>query len=387
MRLRLGLLWLAGIDLRLTLLAVPPLLPAIHRDLHLSEAGVAALSNLPVLTLAGSSIFGSLLVARLGTQRALVTALWIVALSSGLRGVGPSLAVLFAATFVMGLGIALLQPVFPALSRDWFPTRVALATAVWSNGLLAGEGIAATLTPLLVLPLAGGSWGASFAVWGATVALVALAVMAFGGRGGGEAAPVSALWFPNFRERRLWEVGLLQAAASLTYFGANTFIPDYLHANHQASFVAPALIALNLGQLPASIAFGFIPLRAIGHWITCTVMALLLAAALAIFLIFGGWLGVAAAAFIGFWGAYTLILSFALPPLIAPHGEVARMSAGAFTIGYSIAFVTSLLSGAIWDLTHLSATAFIPVLLAVVLLIVLGPRLGAAAQLAEAEQR
>jgi len=73
--------------------------------------------------------------------------------------------------------------------------------------------------------------------------------------------------------------------------------------------------------------------------------------------------------------------------LIAPPGEVARMSAGAFTIGYSIAFAMSLLSGAIWDLTHLSATAFIPVLLAVALLIVLGPRLGAAAHLAEAAQR
>src|ERR1700682_4798437 len=111
MKARLFLLWLAGIDLRLPLLAVPPVLPAIHRDLHLNEAGVAALSNLPVLTLAGSSIFGSLLVARLGTRRALIVALWIVAISSSLRGLGPSLLRLFATTFVMGLGIALLQPV------------------------------------------------------------------------------------------------------------------------------------------------------------------------------------------------------------------------------------------------------------------------------------
>ena len=31
---RLGMLWLLGIDLRLTILAVPPVLPLIHRDLH-----------------------------------------------------------------------------------------------------------------------------------------------------------------------------------------------------------------------------------------------------------------------------------------------------------------------------------------------------------------
>jgi CP family cyanate transporter-like MFS transporter len=387
MKVRLSLLWLAGIDLRLTLLAVPPVLPAIHRDLHLTETGVAALSNLPVLTLAGSSVFGALLVSRLGTRRALIAALWIVALASGLRGIGPSVPLLFATTLVMGLGVALLQPVFPALSREWFPTRVALATAIWSNGLLAGEGIGAALTPLVVLPLVGGSWEGSFAVWGASVALVALAVTAFGGRGEDRTAMAPMRWLPNFRDERLWEIGILQAAASLTYFGANTFIPDYLHVNHQAQFVAPALIALNLGQLPASLAFGLVPLRIIGHWVTCTVMALLLAAAVGIFLFFGGWLGVAAAAFIGFWGAYTLILSFALPPLIAPAGDVARMSAGAFTIGYSVAFAMTLLAGALWDYTHLSATAFLPIGLAVVILIVLGPRLGAAAHLAEAAQR
>jgi len=387
MKLRLSLLWSAGIDLRLTLLALPPVLPAIHRDLHLNEAGVAALSNLPVLTLAGSSIFGSLLVARLGTRRAMIVALWTIALSSSLRGIGPSIVVLFAMTFLMGLGIALLQPVFPTLSREWFSNRVTLATAVWSNGLLAGEALGASLTLPLVLPLVGGSWEKSFGVWGISVALVAVVVMLFSGRGDGHADRATANWFPNFRDERLWEVGILQAAASLTYFGANTFIPDYLHANHQAQFVGPALAALNLGQLPASFAFGLIPIRILSHWITCTVMALLLAAALAIFLVYGGWLGVAAAVFIGFWGAYTLILSFALPPLVAAAGDVASMSAGAFTIGYSVAFLMSLLSGAIWDLSHVSATAFIPVVAAVIILIVLGPRLGAAAHVAEKAPR
>ena len=32
---RLLLLWLGGVDLRLTMLAVPPLIPLIHRELHL----------------------------------------------------------------------------------------------------------------------------------------------------------------------------------------------------------------------------------------------------------------------------------------------------------------------------------------------------------------
>ena len=41
-----ALLWLIGIDLRLPLLAVPPLLPAIHRDLHLNHLGLMRLRGL-----------------------------------------------------------------------------------------------------------------------------------------------------------------------------------------------------------------------------------------------------------------------------------------------------------------------------------------------------
>jgi CP family cyanate transporter-like MFS transporter len=134
--LRVVLLWLAGVDLRLTLLAVPPVIPLIHRDLHLNESGIAALSNLPVLVLACSSMFGALLTSRLGARRAMVVGLWVIAVSSALRGVGPSIAVLFGATLVMGLGIALIQPAFPTLARSWFAERSALGTGIWANGLL-----------------------------------------------------------------------------------------------------------------------------------------------------------------------------------------------------------------------------------------------------------
>src|SRR5438128_12116976 len=37
------MLWLGGIDLRLTMLAVPPLIPLIHRELHLDEKAVGVL--------------------------------------------------------------------------------------------------------------------------------------------------------------------------------------------------------------------------------------------------------------------------------------------------------------------------------------------------------
>ena len=104
-RLRLLLLWLAGIDLRLTILAVPPLLPLIHRDLELDEKSVAVLSGLPLLLFGVMAVPGSLLIARIGARRALIAGLLTVAIASGLRGAGASAAVLFPMTFAMGAGV------------------------------------------------------------------------------------------------------------------------------------------------------------------------------------------------------------------------------------------------------------------------------------------
>jgi len=60
----------------------------------------------------------------------------------------------------------------------------------------------------------------------------------------------------------------------------------------------------------------------------------------------------------------------------APQHEVAPVAAGSFTLGYTIAFVMTLISGAAWDATHLPAAAFLPLLAAAGIVAVLGPRLG-----------
>ncbi|MEA2721388.1 MAG: transporter, family, cyanate transporter, partial [Candidatus Eremiobacteraeota bacterium] len=163
------------------------------------------------------------------------------------------------------------------------------------------------------------------------------------------------------------------------YFGANTFLPDFLHARGQADLVGPCLAALNIGQLPASFAVGLIPMRIVGKRVTSLLVAALIVAALVGVLAFGGAVTVAAAALLGLTGAYVLTLSFALPAIFAPPHEIARLAGGTFTLGYTFSFVTTLLSGAAWDATHAAAAAFLPMVAAAVIVAVLGPRLGALA--------
>ena len=62
-----GLLWLAGVGLRLTILAVPPVIALIQNDLQLSGTEVGILSGLPVDSVrASAALPGSLLIARFG---------------------------------------------------------------------------------------------------------------------------------------------------------------------------------------------------------------------------------------------------------------------------------------------------------------------------------
>src|SRR5260370_8245484 len=62
-----------------------------------------------------------------------------------------------------------------------------------------------------------------------------------------------ALWWPDWRDPRTWELGLMQGGSGTIYFGANAFIPDYLHEIGRGELVGTCLTALNAGQLPASL--------------------------------------------------------------------------------------------------------------------------------------
>src|SRR5882757_1298277 len=105
----LGLLWLAGVGLRLTILAVPPVIALIQSDLHLSGTEIGILSGLPTLTFGVVSLAGSLLIARFGTVATLIAGVTIAGIASSLRGAAVDIVVLYAATIVMSIGIAVMQ--------------------------------------------------------------------------------------------------------------------------------------------------------------------------------------------------------------------------------------------------------------------------------------
>jgi CP family cyanate transporter-like MFS transporter len=371
--LLVSLLWLAGNGLRITILAVPPVIPLIRAELGMSETQVGILTGLPPVLFACTAVLGSLLIARFGALTTLIAGLLATAAGSALRGAAPEIWTLYAATIVTGFGVAIMHPSLPPLVRGWLPDRIGFGTAVFTNGLLVGEILPVALTIPVVLPWLDNSWRESFLLWAAPVVAIALILLLLAPRPPEIAQKAPQRWWPDWHDPLIWRLGIALGVANAMYFTANAFLPDYLHHLGRADLVSAALTALNVGQIPASLLLLAIAgklERAIWPHLLCGAGAL--AAVTGIVLLPGPGI-VACAALLGFFNAAILILMLAMPPLLAPPDDVHRVSAAMFTISYSCAVITPVFSGLLWDMTGVAWTAFVPLGACAVVLMAIAP--------------
>jgi CP family cyanate transporter-like MFS transporter len=368
------LLWLSGACLRLTVLAIPPVVPLLHADLHLSETQIGWLSSLPSMLFAIAAVPASLLIARVGLIRALLVGLLLTALGGAARGAMADVTFLFASTTVMAAGVAIMQPTLPPLVRIWFPKAVGFATAVYTTGLLIGEILPVSLTIALVLPLVHDSWRLSFVVWASPVLLTAVIVAAYAKRrngADGTAPAANALWWPDWRRPLIWQLGLIFGSVNTIYFVSNAFLPDYVIAQGRPDLVGAALTALNVGQLPAAfLLLGLAGPLVTRPWAYAATGLASLAALIGMVTSHG--MGIVVfAGLLGFTNALTLTLALALPSMLSAPDDVHRTSAGMFTISYSCAMLLSIVGGWLWDLTNMPVASFAPVALCAIVIVVL----------------
>jgi CP family cyanate transporter-like MFS transporter len=371
--LPLLLLWLTGIALRLTILAVPPVIPLIHDQFNLTATQVGILTGLPSMLLAAAAVPGSLLVARLGVRNAMVLGLLINALAGALRGLFPNIGWLYAMTIGTSAGVAIMQVTMPSAVRDWLPDRIAFATAVYTNGLLIGEILPVALMLPLVLPLVGGSWEWGFVAWSVPCALIALLVGGLSPKSESGGGAARRRWWPDWRNLLIWRLGLMLGTVNAIYFATNAFIPDYLRGHGEGEWISAALTALNMGQLPASaLLLVFARRLQLKAWPIVSVGVICIFGTAGIVFAPGVWI-VVAATLMGFAASSILILVLALPPLLSPPDDVHRVTAAMFTISYSCAVIIPIISGMAWDWSGLAAMAFAPIAVSGVLLILLAP--------------
>src|SRR5579862_4221101 len=225
----LFLLALAGVALRMTILAMPPVIPLVHRELHMSETQVGLLVGLPLAMFAVAAVPGSLLIARIGTNRAVVAGTVIAALAGAARSAAFDIWTLYAAAIATGFGVAIMQPAMPTLVRDWLPNRIPLGTIVYSGGMLIGASFAPIFTIPYVLPFAGGSWRLNLVLWAVPAILIApvfflLSPASTDRTAGAKATP--GRWWPDWRNPVIWLIGFALGSNNSPYFATNFFFND-----------------------------------------------------------------------------------------------------------------------------------------------------------------
>ena len=368
-------LWLCGVAMRMTILAMPPMIPLVHSELHMTETQIGLLVGLPLLLFALAAIPGSLMTARIGPIRAVVAGMLIAALAGAARAGAIGVWTLYAAALATGFGVAIMQPSLPVLVREWTPSRIALATIAYTSGMMMGATFPPLLTISTILPLVGGSWRLNLIVWAVPALLIVPMFLLLRPRRSGGSAPktTTTLWWPDFRDPLVWLLGLAFGSNNSPYFAINAFLGDYVAGKGRADLLGPTLAWLNGSQLVALVLLfamsGRLQRRA---WPFLIFGPLLLVAMLAIIVAPTGFAIIVAAIFIGFATAMTFTPIMTLVPILAKPADVARTAAGMLTIAYACAIIIPTICGALWDATGQPWTAFVPLCLCAVALTVLG---------------
>ncbi len=366
----LAILWLVGWTLRVPILTAPPLATNIANSFGLGEASIGALTMLPIVAVAFGAIPAAWVITKFGLRVAIVGGLICAGAASVGRGQVPSAELLFFASVIMGLGIAVCQTALPLATRTWTPTHLALGSTVYLNGMMAGELSAAGLTRPIILPLANFDWRIALILWTVPILIVAILVLLSRPRPANtddssnlpdsqNPSPVTSI--PSLRDRRVWQYGILLGSSVLAFFIINAYSGSVLKARGESEALSALLLAYNTTPLLASLCLLLVP-----HWIgkraPIAISGIAAVIGLAGFIIFDSWLSWISALLVGYAATVKTILLISLPPKIANGTAVTRLSAGMTLIGFSLAFITPLIGGWIADTTGTVVVALYPAL-------------------------
>jgi MFS transporter, CP family, cyanate transporter len=365
---------LVALNLRPAIASVPPVLPDIQHDLGLSGTGAGVLTALPVLCLGLFAPAAAWLASRFGVDRVVAWALVVLGAGTLARALGGA-AVLFAATFLAGIGLAVGGALLPGIVKAHFPAdRAATVTGLYTTGLAGGALLAAALTVPL-RNLFGGSWAPALAVWAlpAAAALLVWRQVAAPGRPAAEPAPAAGGGLP-WRSGLAWRVTLYTGLQSLLFYAALTWLSPLYRARGWSAERAGLLLAVfSLTQLVATLGLPALADRtgdrrpwtalAVG---ACTAGLLVVAVAP----MAAPWL---AAAVIGFGtgGQFAMALTLLVDTAADPAAS-RRLSGMAFLVGYLLAAAGPAAVGVLHDVTGGFTAAFLALTVIGVVTLTLG---------------
>ena len=341
---------LAGLNLRIAVASVPPVIDEIEEDLGLSSAVGGLLTSLPVLCFGLGATAAPGLTRRLGAERTLLGALVPLTVGILLRA-DASVAALFAGTVLAGAAIAVANVVVPAIVKARFEEWTGVLMGIYVASLGAGAAVAAGLTAPIANAL-DGQWNVALALWAApaAVALVVLVpgVLRGGATFGNPAGATRAL----LHDRLAWQVTLFFGTQSLLFYAGLAWLPSILRdEGYSAESAGTALALYALLGIPPSLVVPVLAARMRDQRALVVIATAFEVAAIAGLLLAPDIAFVWVACFaVGQGAAFSLALT--LMVLRAPDADrAASLSALAQSVGYTIAAAGPFLLGALHDAT------------------------------------
>ncbi len=236
---------------------------ALQRQFGTSDVTFGYLLSAYSWTYAVMQLPAGSLLDRLGVRRVLLAATLLWALASGLAAIAPTIALLFAARFLLGIGES---PTFPANSKaigEWFPPEErGKPTAVFDAAAKLSVGLGTPMVGLIGL-----RWGLQ-ANFGATAVLSLLyaGVFAFLYRD----PPRSTQPVPQeksvalgslLRQRKVWGLAIGSAAYNYCFYLLLTWLPVYLETGVHFSARTAVLVTGVPWLVAAAVDF------AVGGWL------------------------------------------------------------------------------------------------------------------------
>ncbi|MEV0705674.1 MFS transporter [Saccharopolyspora sp. NPDC050389] len=163
---------LAAANMRPAVTSLASVLGEVRDSLGASTTWASVVTSVPTLCFGIAGIGAPLLARRMGINKVIGASLAVLTLAMLLRVVDGPWTVL-GGTVLVCAAIAMCNVLIPVVVKESFPTRVGMATALYTTAMAAGGSTGSALTPYLNSTT--GSWRLSLATW-AVVALAALCV-------------------------------------------------------------------------------------------------------------------------------------------------------------------------------------------------------------------
>ena len=159
---RIALLYAIGVVSAGQLGIVPPLVPALQRDLGLSLAGAGMVVSIVTLVGAALGLVAGHWSERMGHTRALQIGLLVMAAAAALSGMADGAAMLLAARGLAGIGYLLVVVAGPSLMALLAePRHHAITLSLWGTFVPAGIALAG---PVAAGFVEGSAWRALFGI-------------------------------------------------------------------------------------------------------------------------------------------------------------------------------------------------------------------------------